>query len=42
MTTLLEPPTTLAIGKPPRTIEDDIPGPPQESGESEAPEEEDV
>jgi hypothetical protein len=35
MTTLLEPPTILAVGKPPRTVEGDAPAPPAESGESE-------
>jgi hypothetical protein len=40
MTTLLEPPTILAAGKPPRTFEEDAPAPPAESGESETEEEE--
>ncbi len=40
MTTLLEPPTILAQGKPPfTTLEGDAPAPPAESGESETEEE---
>jgi hypothetical protein len=35
MTTLLEPPTIFAIGKPPRTFEGDAPAPPAESAEDE-------
>ncbi len=40
MTTLLEPPTILAQGRPPRTTELDAPAPPAESGEAETEEEE--
>ena len=40
MTTLLERPTILDIGKPPNTFEGDAPAPPAESGEAETEEEE--
>jgi hypothetical protein len=35
MPTLLEPPTIVAVGKPPRTFEEDAPAPPPESDELE-------
>jgi hypothetical protein len=40
MTTLLEPPTILAVGKPPNTFTGDAPAPPAESDEAETEEEE--
>ncbi len=39
MTTLLEPPTILAAGRPPNTFEGDAPAAPAESGEAETEEE---
>jgi len=39
MTTLLEPPTVFAQGRPPRTFEGDAPAPPAESAEDETNEE---
>jgi hypothetical protein len=39
MTTLLEPPTVFAQGRPPRTFEGDAPAPPAESVEGEVAEE---
>jgi hypothetical protein len=35
MTTLLEPPTIFAVGRPPNTFEGDAPAPPAESAEDE-------
>lgn len=35
MTTLLEPPTIFAVGRPPNTFEGDAPGAPAESAEDE-------